>query len=151
MVNYVNKLNTTWKAGHNFRNVDMSYVKKLCGTIMGGAKQLPQRVMLADDDMKLPENFDAREQWPKCPTIKEIRDQGSCGSCWAFGAVEAISDRICVHTNGYTTIEVSAEDLLSCCGLQCGSQQTSKHTLFGKFFELFREFFYLFSLVILCN
>ncbi|XP_051831935.1 cathepsin B isoform X1 [Antechinus flavipes] len=119
MVNYVNKLNTSWKAGHNFRNVDMSYVKKLCGTIMGGAKQLPQRLMLADD-MKLPENFDAREQWPNCPTIKEIRDQGSCGSCWAFGAVEAISDRICVHTNGYTTVEVSAEDLLSCCGLQCG-------------------------------
>nr|1SP4_A Chain A, Cathepsin B [Bos taurus] len=48
----------------------------------------------------LPESFDAREQWPNCPTIKEIRDQGSCGSCWAFGAVEAISDRICIHSNG---------------------------------------------------
>lgn len=42
----------------------------------------------------LPDNFDAREQWPNCPTISEIRDQGSCGSCWAFGAVEAMSDRV---------------------------------------------------------
>ena len=33
-------------------------------------------------DVVLPESFDAREQWPNCPTIKEIRDQGSCGSCW---------------------------------------------------------------------
>ena len=33
-------------------------------------------------DMSLPKSFDAREQWPNCPTIKEIRDQGSCGSCW---------------------------------------------------------------------
>ena len=33
-------------------------------------------------DMKLPKNFDSREQWPNCPTLKEIRDQGSCGSCW---------------------------------------------------------------------
>nr|ACQ58942.1 Cathepsin B precursor [Anoplopoma fimbria] len=30
MVNYINKVNTTWKAGHNFHNVDYSYVKKLC-------------------------------------------------------------------------------------------------------------------------
>lgn len=31
---------------------------------------------------KLPQQFDSREQWPNCPTLKEIRDQGSCGSCW---------------------------------------------------------------------
>lgn len=42
----------------------------------------------------LPDEFDARTQWPNCPTIQEIRDQGSCGSCWAFGAVEAMSDRV---------------------------------------------------------
>nr|KAF6479584.1 cathepsin B [Molossus molossus] len=118
LLNYVNKRNTTWKAGHNFHNVELSYVKRLCGTKLGGPK-LPQRVWLADD-IVLPENFDAREQWPNCPTIKEIRDQGSCGSCWAFGAVEAISDRICILTNGHVSVEVSAEDLLTCCGFQCG-------------------------------
>lgn len=32
--------------------------------------------------MSLPEYFDAREKWPNCPTISEIPDQGSCGSCW---------------------------------------------------------------------
>lgn len=38
----------------------------------------------------------------------------------AFGAVEAISDRICVRTSGRVNVEVSAEDLLTCCGDQCG-------------------------------
>lgn len=43
------------------------------------------------------------------------------GGCpQAFGAVEAISDRICVHTNAKVSVEVSAEDLLSCCGFECG-------------------------------
>ncbi|XP_053314628.1 cathepsin B [Spea bombifrons] len=118
MVNFINKINTTWTAGHNFINGDVSYVKKLCGTFLGGPK-LKMRYSFAGM-MKLPENFDSREAWPNCPTIKEIRDQGSCGSCWAFGAVEAISDRACVHSGGKVNIEVSAEDLLSCCGSECG-------------------------------
>ncbi|KAM8952706.1 cathepsin B [Pelodytes ibericus] len=118
MINYINKMNTTWTAGHNFVNADLGYVKKLCGTLLGGSK-LKMRYSFAEQ-MTLPDNFDSREAWPNCPTIKEIRDQGSCGSCWAFGAVEAISDRVCVHSNGKVNVEVSAEDLLSCCGPECG-------------------------------
>ena len=67
----------------------------------------------------LPTNFDSREKWYFCPSIREVRDQGCCGSCWAFGAVEAITDRICIASNGKVTDDVSAEDLLSCCD-SCG-------------------------------
>ncbi|KAM9766198.1 cathepsin B [Menidia menidia] len=117
MVNYINKINTTWKAGHNFRHEDYGYVKKLCGTMLKGPK-LPTMVQYAGD-FKLPKQFDPREQWPNCPTLKEIRDQGSCGSCWAFGAAEAISDRLCIHSNAQVSVEISSEDLLTCCD-SCG-------------------------------
>ena len=30
----------------------------------------------------LPASFDARDQWKNCPTLQEVRDQGSSGSCW---------------------------------------------------------------------
>ncbi|XP_052352468.1 cathepsin B-like isoform X2 [Oncorhynchus keta] len=117
MVDYINKANTTWKAGHNFHNVDYSYVKRLCGTVLKGAK-LPTMLQYAGD-VELPDTFDPRQQWPNCPTLKEIRDQGSCGSCWAFGAAEAISDRVCIHSNAKVSVEISSEDLLSCCD-SCG-------------------------------
>ncbi|XP_028252376.1 cathepsin Bb [Parambassis ranga] len=117
MANFINKANTTWMAGLNFHDVDISYVKGLCGTIMKGPR-LPQ-VVHNVESIKLPDSFDPRKQWPNCPTIKQIRDQGSCGSCWAFGAVEAISDRLCIHTGGKISLEISAEDLLTCCD-DCG-------------------------------
>ncbi|XP_051868693.1 cathepsin B [Pristis pectinata] len=118
-VNLINKLNTTWRAGQNFQNVPFSLVKSLCGTVLNGPR-LPLRSQNVAV-MKLPRSFDSREQWPHCPTIKEIRDQGSCGSCWAFGAVEAMSDRICIHSKGQVSVEISAEDLLTCCESECGN------------------------------
>lgn len=42
-----------------------------------------------------------------------------CGSCWAFGAVEVISDRICIASGQKLQVRISAEDLNSCCGI-CG-------------------------------
>ena len=65
------------------------------------------------EDLNLPEEFDARKQWNKCANIKQIRNQGNCGSCWAFGTVSAIQDRVCIHTG--QDVQISAEDLLSCC------------------------------------
>ncbi|XP_056150064.1 cathepsin B-like [Lampris incognitus] len=117
MISFINKANTTWTAGQNFQNADLSYVKGLCGTFLKGPR-LPELVHSVEDVM-LPVSFDPRQQWPNCPTIQQIRDQGSCGSCWAFGAAEAISDRLCIHSSGNVSVEISAEDILSCCD-ECG-------------------------------
>ncbi|KRT80525.1 Peptidase, partial [Oryctes borbonicus] len=117
-INSINKQETTWKAGRNFDpNISMKYIKKLMGVLPGETK-LPS-VEHNLFDVRIPESFDAREEWPDCPTIREIRDQGSCGSCWAFGAVEAMSDRVCIHSNGTVNFRFSADDLVSCC-YTCG-------------------------------
>jgi cathepsin B len=57
-------------------------------------------------------NFDARTQWPDA--IHPIRDQGQCGSCWAFGATESFSDRVAVATGDKIDFVFSPEDLVSC-------------------------------------
>lgn len=114
-----NKAGTTWKAGHNFKGVSVAHVKSLCGVIEDPNHWVPPLRVYNVDPLSLPTNFDSRTQWPKCPTLKEVRDQGSCGSCWAFAAVEAMSDRICISSNGAKNVHVSSEDLLTCC-TACG-------------------------------
>jgi len=121
-IHEVNKVATTWKAGRNFhKDTPMNYIKGLMGTKISKEKTLPVRT---HEDLKidLPDEFDARTQWNKCPSISEIRDQSSCGSCWALAAVESMSDRHCIHKDG-ELFHYSAEDLLSCCTgfFECGN------------------------------
>jgi len=119
-IDAINKEPTTWKAGRNFvKDVPMAYIKKLMGALPEeDEKRLPEKKFQLGGE-EIPKEFDARKNWPQCPTLQEIRDQGSCGSCWAFGAVEAMSDRICIHSNGSINFRFSSDDLVSCC-YTCG-------------------------------
>ncbi|XP_075165958.1 cathepsin B-like [Haematobia irritans] len=113
----------TWTVGRNFHeSVPLAHIHRLMGVHPDAHKfALPDKKLVLGLDAvegageDLPEEFDSRTNWPNCPTIKEIRDQGSCGSCWAFGAVEAMSDRVCIHSNGKVNFHFSADDLVSCC------------------------------------
>jgi len=121
-----NNPTTTWKAGINDRFVNMGQaeIKKLMGALTPPpeiAALVPVKQVKVTN--ALPATFDARVQWPQCPSIGMIRDQSSCGSCWAFGAVEAATDRICIETNATQQIMISANDLTACCsacGFGCG-------------------------------
>jgi len=69
----------------------------------------------------LPTEWSAAVQWPYCQSMKMIRDQSACGSCWAFAAVEAMSDRSCIFLN--KNLSLSSADMAFCCdscGYGCG-------------------------------
>ena len=67
---------------------------------------------VGEESAALPDSFDSRSAWPNC--VHAIRNQGACGSCWAFGTSEAISDRFCIATNGSTDVVLSPEELVDC-------------------------------------
>jgi len=119
-IEYINSQPTTWKAGRNFdHSMPRSEIRKKLGYI----KRAPApgaRPTVHREDVEIPETFDARANWPECENvISTIVDQSSCGSCWAVSAASAMSDRRCIASKGSLVIPVSAEDVMSCCGL-CG-------------------------------
>lgn len=117
----INHIATTWKAGYNERWAGMTLkdAKRQMGVVKSGNK-LPYRTFTKEELEAVPSSFDARLQWgAKCPSVNEIRDQGACGSCWAFGASEAMTDRICIASYGKQQYHISAQDLVSCCS-SCG-------------------------------
>jgi len=117
LVDFINSAGTTWKAGKNNDGRTVRDYRRLCGVLPFDPRPLPVFFHDTRRNGAIPDNFDSRTQWPNCKSVQQIRDQGSCGSCWAFGAVEAMSDRICIASKGAVQVEISAEDLVSCCGL----------------------------------
>ena len=109
----VNAKKTTWLANEEIPTRDYS---QFLGVLKGGPQVPVKNIKVRDD---LPKEFDSAKQWPECPSLKEIRDQSTCGSCWAFGAAEAATDRLCIHSKGKIQDRLSDEDLLTCCS-SCG-------------------------------
>lgn len=124
LVDSINSMGTTWKAAipAKFQNATLADVRKYMGTILRGDprhEELPAKTDFPHVE-SLPENFDARTAWPQCSNvIGHVRDQSSCGSCWAFGSTEAFNDRYCIKTG--SQVLFSPTDTLACCtGPKCG-------------------------------
>nr|QOV03097.1 cathepsin B3 [Mahanarva fimbriolata]UJP31643.1 cathepsin B3 [Dermestes maculatus] len=115
IINYVNNAQTTWKAGRNFHpKFTSDYAKRLCGLKRKlGKSSLPLKEPV--DVGNIPKTFDARKKWPNCMSLKQLRDQGDCGSCWAVASAAAFTDRLCIATNASWNGHLSAEEVLTCC------------------------------------
>jgi cathepsin B len=123
LITTVNSMKTSWTAGLNTgSSVDGATKKQaqaLCGVKKGGPLLPPKQFHALDK--ALPTHFNSIVRWPQCATMKMIRDQSACGSCWAFAAVEAMSDRSCIFLN--KNMSLSAADMAFCCsgcGFGCG-------------------------------
>jgi len=108
----VNKANAGWIAGRNdyFEQMDVATAKKMMGAQKMNPRLRPAGLVHDINVVaSLPSSFDARTKWPNC--TGPVLDQGRCGSCWAFGAAEAMSDRMCISGGTNTFLQLAALDL----------------------------------------
>jgi len=108
MVTKINTANTTWTAADPERFGTFEDVKTLCGTFVKGHPNWKAPNLEVYEDVTpinataLADSLDLRTAHPACTVIGKIRDQSSCGSCWAFGSVESFEDRRCISTSKNT-------------------------------------------------
>ncbi|KAM3311040.1 hypothetical protein ACQJBY_031598 [Aegilops geniculata] len=129
-----NHPNAGWTAGHNpyLANYTIEQFKHILGvkpTPPGLLAGVQTKTYSRSEKGDLPKEFDARSKWPGCSTIGKILDQGHCGACWAFGAVECLQDRFCIHHG--VNVSLSVNDLVACCGFLCGDGCDGGYPIFA--------------------
>ncbi|KAL8143747.1 hypothetical protein V2J09_016779 [Rumex salicifolius] len=107
------EINSYWLGLKEF--ADLSH-EEFKGRYLGlKAKQLPKRTLTQDfrygdlsEDSELPKSVDWREKGAVTP----VKNQGSCGSCWAFSTVAAVEGLNQIVTGNLTTL--SEQELIDC-------------------------------------
>nr|XP_018898901.1 PREDICTED: cathepsin B-like cysteine proteinase 4 [Bemisia tabaci] len=129
MIEYINQVQSSWKAGKNFHDDTPSdYLRRLASAWISEEKLL---LDTHEDGSEVttytsadpPAEFDARKKWTNCPSVAHIYDQGSCGSCWAVAVASVVTDKICIASKGAWKDWISSWDIASCCvgGEKCGA------------------------------
>jgi len=109
----INAGNHGWTAAVPDRFESHADVKETLGAFLpGDAEYTEPDVVEVAFNSELPASFDSAENWPQCTVISNVRDQSSCGTCWAFGSVESFESRACIETG--KDIKYSPEDTGFC-------------------------------------
>lgn len=52
--------------------------------------------------------------WRLTDAVTAIKNQGQCGSCWAFSATEAVESQLTLSTGGKYRLDLSPQQITSC-------------------------------------
>jgi C1A family cysteine protease len=72
--------------------------------------------VLPATDAVAPTSFDWRSKSPK--VVTDVKDQGQCGSCWAFSATESVESAWALA--GHAITELSPEQVVDCDDVDAG-------------------------------
>ena len=119
-IDYINSVQSSWVASKTWvGSMTLGEAKSFVSGVLSTEEMPPEYNWGALlESFTAPTSFDSRVQWPNC--IHPIRDQGQCGSCWAFAGSEALSDRFCIASNGQVDVVLSPQYLVDCDHLNFG-------------------------------
>lgn len=84
------------------------FVQTYLGLQVKERKEVDVVTLIADD---VPAND---VDWRTKGVLNAVKNQGSCGSCWAFSAVGSLESGVAIHTK--TLNNYSEQDLVDCSG-----------------------------------
>ncbi|XP_067008532.2 dipeptidyl peptidase 1 [Anabrus simplex] len=125
LVRIINEKQSLWRAKIHEPFVGKSHEELLKlrggqGSWLGHRPEpAPVTPELLREAASLPKNFDWRNV-NGINYVSPVRNQGSCGSCYAFSALGMLESRLRVKTNNTVQVELSPQDIVSCSQLSQG-------------------------------
>merc|ERR1712037_686179 len=117
-----NRAGQSWKGGIN-QFTDLTKEEFVSTYASGKIASRAPRKPVNYDNMQakiadLPESVDWRDQG----VVTSVRNQGACGSCWAFAASSVLGSYAKINDMTHDLIELSPQHLVSCVPnpLKCG-------------------------------
>jgi len=114
MIDRINSKQNSWKASSDWvGDMSIGVARTRYAATEIRPREFPEHNWGALlDYMAIPQSFNASVQWPQCAI--PIQNQAQCGSCWAFGATEALAVRICIGYKQQSATVLSPQYLVSC-------------------------------------
>lgn len=140
-INDINRETELWKAVYYPELEGMTYRERLqrAGGIPnhGGLNFPPRKAATTmETQRELPVNFDWRSN-NGMNYVSPIRNQGKCGSCYAFGSMAMLEARMRLISNNTKQPVFSTQDIVSCSEYSQGCDGGFPYLIAGKYTEDF--------------
>jgi len=111
------KSDQTWKMAHNeFSDWTPEERKQLAGKKSSGQRMIESSFDFVADEAssrQLPTSLD----WRTDICVGPVKNQGGCGSCWAFSSIAPLEFLLCKNRKAYTSL--SEQQLVNCACSGC--------------------------------
>ncbi|XP_054160422.1 dipeptidyl peptidase 1-like [Oppia nitens] len=137
-INEINTKQNLWKAGYNrqFEGKTLREMLLMAGgpksTLLSRPKPAPVTDEVSRLAAQLPDHFDWRNV-SGVNFVTSVKDQRSCGSCYAFGAIGMIDSRLAIASNNTLRLTLSPQDVVSCSNYAQGCSGGFPYLIAGKY------------------
>jgi cathepsin C len=142
MINEINSAQSLWTAVHysEYEHMTWEEIRNMAGGKKSKIPQIPKPARPNEEIQKLaatlPDSFDWRNV-SGVNFVSPVRNQGGCGSCYAFSSAGMNEARLRVATNNRVQLVFSPQDIVECSEYSQGCAGGFPYLIGGKYSEDF--------------